>query len=100
MWCRLRKRDAKRYMALCLERERAAPKESRKMTTGFNGGSAKIYQFPARVRPALGGHRDEAKRSENLTATNLTSSRVAKTAFGSAWYHEEAVQDAERASKN
>jgi hypothetical protein len=70
------------------------------MTTSFHRGSATIYQFPARVRPDLGSHREEAEASENLTAPNPTSLRVAQAAFGSAWYHEEAVQDAERASKN
>ena len=66
------------------------------MTTNFHRGSATIYQFPAKVRP----DRDGAKTSENLAAPDLASLRVAHSAFGSAWYHEEAVQDAERARKN
>jgi hypothetical protein len=69
------------------------------MTTSFHRGSATIYQFPARVRPDLGSHREEAEASENLTAPNPASLRVATAAFGSAWYHEEAIQ-AERAGKN
>jgi hypothetical protein len=58
-------------------------------------GSAKIYEFPARGRFAAGGNLDENKR-----AANLTSPRVAETVLGGAWYHDEAVQDAERARKN
>jgi len=65
------------------------------MTTNFHHGSAKIYQFPARVRATVGGHRDEVK-----SAAHLTPPRVAKVACGSAWYHEEAVQEGERARKN
>jgi Protein of unknown function (DUF2735) len=68
------------------------------MTTGLNRGSAKIYQFPVRVRSGLGGHREEAKSGENAQAPN-PASRFANAAFGSAWYHEEAVQEAERTGK-
>jgi hypothetical protein len=63
------------------------------MTTNLHRGSAKILQFPARVRPLSGGHGDTAKPGENL------SSPFARMACGSAWYHEEAIQD-ERGSKN
>jgi hypothetical protein len=68
------------------------------MTTSLNRGSAKIYQFPARTRPALDGYREEARPGENAPAPNLAS-RFANAAFGSAWYHEEAVQEAERAGE-
>jgi hypothetical protein len=68
------------------------------MTTSLNRGSAKIYQFPARVRSALGSQRDDAKSGENAAAPNLPS-RFPSASFGGAWYHEEAVQDAERAGK-
>ncbi len=70
------------------------------MTTGFQRESAKIYQFPATVRPALGSRRDDDKSGESFAVANLTSARVAKTAFGSAWYHDEAIQEAERAGTN
>jgi hypothetical protein len=69
------------------------------MTTSFHRESAKIYQFPARVRPALGGYQ-EAKAGENPSAPKAASLRVADAAFGGAWYHEEAVEDAERASRS
>jgi Protein of unknown function (DUF2735) len=59
------------------------------MTNNPQGGSATIYQFPARGRFAIDRRRDEAAR----TATP----RVVQTACGSAWYHEEAIAQAERA---
>lgn len=59
------------------------------------GGSAKIFQFPVRVRAAAAGHRDEPKPS-----VDVASSRVAKAAVGSGWYHEAAIQEAERARQN
>ena len=69
------------------------------MTTSLYRGSAKIYQFPAGARPALGGHREETRFSGNVSALNPTPARVAKVVSGSAWYHEEAIQEAERAGK-
>jgi hypothetical protein len=65
------------------------------MTTDFHRGSAKIYQFPTRPRPALGGSRP----GENPAAANLTP-RVAAGACGSAWYHEQALEEAGPSSKN
>jgi len=59
------------------------------MTTSLNHGSAKIYQFPAGGRSALGGRRYE----EPKTATELASSRVSEAAVGGAWYHDAATQD-------
>jgi hypothetical protein len=53
--------------------------------------SAKIYQFPARVRPTAAGSGDVA---------NGMSPRLAKAAFGSGWYHDAAIQEAERPAKN
>ena len=64
------------------------------MTTSFRE-SAKIYQFPARIRPALGGYQ-EAKLAENPSAP--ASLRV--TDVGGAWYHEAAVQEADRPSRS
>ena len=44
------------------------------MNTSFNQGSARIYQFPAGGRSAIGGRRpDEIK-----TAADLASSRVTR----------------------
>ncbi len=48
------------------------------MNTSLNHGSARIYQFPAGGRAALGGRRyDETK-----TANDLASSRVSEVAVG------------------
>jgi hypothetical protein len=69
------------------------------MTTDFHRGPAKIYQFPARPRPALGGHREDGRPGENPEAA-IPAPRVAAAACGSAWYHEEALQDAGLTSKN
>lgn len=53
--------------------------------------SARIYQFPAGGRAALGGKRyDEFK-----PATVQASPRVHEAACGS-WYHEEAIREEER----
>ena len=59
------------------------------MTTSLNHGSARIYQFPAGGRSALGARRyDEPK-----TAPDPDPSRVSEVAVGGAWYHDAAIQD-------
>jgi hypothetical protein len=63
------------------------------MTTNLRRGSATIYQFPARGRFAVAGDQSES-------AMNQMSVRAAKIVSGGAWYHEAAIQDAERASDN
>jgi hypothetical protein len=57
------------------------------MTTSLNHGSAKIYQFPAGGRSALGGRRYE----ETKAAADLASTPVSEAASGSGWYHEAAI---------
>ena len=59
------------------------------MNSGLNHGSAKIYQFPAGGRAALGGRRYE----ETRTATDLAASRVNEALCSGSWYHEAAIQD-------
>jgi hypothetical protein len=58
------------------------------MTTNFPAetqqASAKIYQFPARVRKAVDGRREETNPAVDLAA------------FGSGWYHEAAIQESKR----
>ena len=51
-------------------------------------------QFPPRGRFAVAGRRDEAK-----SAAGIALSRLTTTAFSGSWYHEEAIQEAERARK-
>lgn len=59
------------------------------MTTGLNQGSARIYQFPAGGRAALGGRRYE----ETTAAADPGSLRVTEVACGSGWYHEAAIEE-------
>jgi hypothetical protein len=60
------------------------------MNTSLNQGSAKIYQFPAGGRAALGGRRyDEVK-----SAGTLGNYRLNEAACSDSWYHEAAIQEA------
>jgi hypothetical protein len=59
------------------------------MNSSLNHGSAKIYQFPAGGRAALGGRRYE----ETEAVTDLASSPVNEADCSGSWYHEAAIQD-------
>ena len=61
--------------------------ETKAMTTNAQGGSATIYQFPARGRYAAAVRERDA------------SVQPANIVYGSGWYHDEAIE-AERARKN
>jgi hypothetical protein len=64
------------------------------MNTSLNqGSSARIYQFPAGGRSALGGRRFQ----ENQPAAEPASSRVSEIAVGGAWYHDAAIQESKPA---
>jgi hypothetical protein len=58
------------------------------MTKHFSG-SAQIISFPARICATVGNH-DQAIPTVKLP------SLAAPAAFGSGWYHEEAIREAER----
>jgi len=59
------------------------------MSTNLNQGSAKIYQFPAGGRAALGGRRyGEAKTIEHTP-------RVNEAVCSGSWYHEEAIRESQ-----
>jgi len=60
------------------------------MNTSFNHGPAKIYQFPAGGRAALGGRRYEETRVE--ATSDQSTSRVCEAACGDGWYHDAAIQ--------
>lgn len=64
------------------------------MANSFEG-SAKIYQFPAGGRAGLGGRRHGGKPADDFAAP-----RLATVTSGSAWYHEEALREAEGVRKN
>jgi hypothetical protein len=63
------------------------------MNSSLNHGSAKIYQFPAGGRTALGGRRyGEAK-----PAVEQGPPRVTEATVGGAWYHDAAIQESKPA---
>ena len=65
------------------------------MITSLNQGSAKIYQFPAGGRAALGTRRPD----EITPTTDQGSSRVSEAACGGGWYHEAAIQESDTERK-
>jgi hypothetical protein len=63
------------------------------MNSSLNHGSAKIYQFPAGGRSALGGRRHD----QTKPAADLDASRVNETVSSGSWYHEAAIQESKPA---
>jgi hypothetical protein len=81
---------------MCLRAQRIIEeKESPTMSKSDYGGTAKIYQFPVKVRTMASRHREEPN-----PAADLATSRFTKVAVGSGWYHDAAIQEAERARQN
>ena len=64
------------------------------MKTSSHRASAQIYQFPARGRFAASIARDETPAAKTI------SPQAVKAAGGSGWYHEAAIEDAERERSN
>jgi Protein of unknown function (DUF2735) len=60
------------------------------MSTNHDQESARIYQFPAGGRAALGGRRWEEFNSR----TDVRSERVNEAACADSWYHEAAIREA------
>jgi hypothetical protein len=60
------------------------------MTTSISRGSAQIYEFPPRGRFALNG------RDESQPRADLESQPLVKVASGSGWYHDAAIQEADK----
>ena len=60
------------------------------MNTGLNQATAKIYQFPAGGRAALGGRR----YGETKAATEFAAPAANLADCSGSWYHAEAIQDA------
>jgi hypothetical protein len=65
------------------------------MNTDLNRGPAEIIPFPSRARTSLGELRDVAK-----PVAKFPLPRAVKVASGSGWYHEAAIEDADRTFKN
>ena len=64
------------------------------MSQTLNQGSARIYQFPAGGRAALGGRSfGETKQIDQNTP------RVNEAMCSDSWYHEEAIQQEKALSK-
>ena len=63
------------------------------MNTSLNQGSARIYQFPAGGRAALGGRRYGEANSAPETP------RVNEAMCSGSWYHEEAIREAQSQTK-
>jgi hypothetical protein len=60
------------------------------MNRSPNQGSAKIYQFPAGGRAALGGH-----SSRETKAIDQYTPRVNEALCSDSWYHEEAIRESQ-----
>ncbi|MBR0692897.1 DUF2735 domain-containing protein [Bradyrhizobium lablabi] len=60
------------------------------ITSGLNQGSAKIYQFPSGGRAALGGRPYSERTALELAAQVETAS------CSDSWYHQAAIDDANR----
>ena len=63
------------------------------MSANLNQGSARIYQFPAGGRAALGG------RSISEAKSVAEAPRVNEAACSGSWYHEEAIREAQSQTK-
>ena len=58
------------------------------LNTGSSQGSAKIYQFPAGGRAALGGRRYSDAKTDLANAP-----RVNEALCSDSWYHQAAIED-------
>jgi Protein of unknown function (DUF2735) len=65
------------------------------MGTTLNQGSAKIYQFPAGGRAALGG-----RRYGETTAIDQYTPRTNEVLCSGSWYHEEAIRESQPGYKS
>ena len=62
------------------------------LNPGSSQSSAKIYQFPAGGRAALGGRRYSDAKS-GLTADLATAPRLNEAASYDSWYHQAAIEE-------
>jgi len=59
------------------------------MATSFYRESAKIYAFPTKAQRALG------LRGDHRSALEAAASRLPKVEYGTGWYHDAAIQEAQ-----
>jgi hypothetical protein len=64
------------------------------MESNFSRETAKIYQFPVR-RPSSA----DLRRQRSKPAADLSLIQVSEVSFGSGWYHDAAIRDAEQNRK-
>ena len=62
------------------------------MNTNLNRGSARIYQFPAGGRAAIG-----ARNHEKAEAASESAGEHSLVLCSGSWYHEAAIQEAKQA---
>jgi hypothetical protein len=60
------------------------------MSTDAFGETAKIYAFPSRAR-----NNGIRQREQAAPLTDLVSRRLPRVEFGSGWYHDAAIEDAQ-----
>jgi hypothetical protein len=60
------------------------------MSLGLNHGSAKIYEFPAGGRAALGGRR----YSDTSSSRQQRPSDINTAICSESWYHQAAIEEA------
>ena len=60
------------------------------MNSSVNQATAKIYQFPAGGRAALGG-----RRYGETKTTDLAAALAGDSACSGSWYHEAAIQESQ-----
>ena len=63
------------------------------MSANLNQGSARIYQFPAGGRAALGGRSYREAKSVSETP------RINEAMCSGSWYHEEAIRESQSQTK-
>jgi hypothetical protein len=74
-----------------VEERFGATEKTTMLNTGTNQATAKIYQFPAGGRSALGGRRyDETGSASDIAA----APRFNEALCSDSWYHEAAIRDA------
>ncbi len=66
------------------------------MTTSLNQGSARIYQFPAGGRAAL-GHGRRHSETETRSAVDQESAHLNEVNCSGSWYHAAAIEEAQPA---
>jgi len=69
------------------------------MTSHSQRPTAKIYAFPAGGRPPPSRQREAGKTTNVPPRPAAAAERAPKMSFGSAWYHQAAVDEAEASCK-